>query len=214
MADRWNKTNLVDSRYVWLPLQFNDRQPLVEWTQSWNLSFFKRSPRSGNPAPPTGKKGVGFWNGNGRANHLSDKIDALGCAWYYNWGVAPDPNAEAIQAEFVPMIWSAKQATKNNLRRAKATGSDTLLGFNEPDVKDQANMTVDQALELWPRLMGTGLRLGSPAPGAAVNSGWLPKFMEEAARRNYRVDFICLHWYQDITDPHAVEHLRKFLTEN
>ena len=28
---------------------------------------------------------------------------------------------------------------------------------------EQANMTVEQALELWPKLMATGQRLGSPA---------------------------------------------------
>jgi hypothetical protein len=111
MADRWNKTNLVDSRYVWLPLQFSDRQPIAEWTQSWDLSFFNRNSGSWNPASTSGKKGVGFWNGNGRANHLSGKIDALGCAWYYKWGATPDANAKAIQAEFAPMIWGAKQAT-------------------------------------------------------------------------------------------------------
>ena len=31
MADRWNKTKLVDSRYLWLPLQFQDNKPLVPW---------------------------------------------------------------------------------------------------------------------------------------------------------------------------------------
>jgi hypothetical protein len=42
MADRWNKTNLPDSRYVWLPLQFRDDKPVLEWISEWNLSFFRR----------------------------------------------------------------------------------------------------------------------------------------------------------------------------
>ena len=36
MADRWNKTNLEDSRYVWLPLGMNEDKPVVEWKDGWN----------------------------------------------------------------------------------------------------------------------------------------------------------------------------------
>ena len=41
MADRWNKTNLEDSRYLWLPLHFKDDRPIVEWLPSWGLSVFE-----------------------------------------------------------------------------------------------------------------------------------------------------------------------------
>lgn len=51
MANRWNKTNLADSRYLWLPLQFKDNKPVVEWTQNWDLSIFDRKkPASSEPA--------------------------------------------------------------------------------------------------------------------------------------------------------------------
>ena len=56
-----------------------------------------------------------------------------------------------------------------------------------------------------------GKDLESPAPATADH--WLPEFMQEAKRRNYRVDFICLHWYQDISHPNAVEELQQFLTD-
>ncbi len=35
MADRWNKTNLEDSRYVWLPLHFANERPVIEWQNEW-----------------------------------------------------------------------------------------------------------------------------------------------------------------------------------
>ncbi len=35
MADRWNKNNLEDSRYVWLPLVFKNDSVIVEWKDSW-----------------------------------------------------------------------------------------------------------------------------------------------------------------------------------
>jgi hypothetical protein len=161
------------------------------------------------------KKGVGFANGDGSFNRLSPTVDQLGCSWYYDWRPVPDPNGRKITAEFVPMVWGADDCTADQLRLIEKSGCKTLLTFNEPDRKDQSDMSVSQALELWPRLMQTGLRLGSPAPGNPSPSQpdlWLPRFMRAAAQRGYRVDFICLHWYGDVTDPQAVEHLRHLLT--
>lgn len=46
------------------------------------------------------------------------------------------------------------------------------MGFNEPEHKDQANMSVDQAISLWLKLQPTEMRIDSPAPaGTASRSG-------------------------------------------
>lgn len=38
MADRWNSTNLPDSRYIWLPLNFEPNgQPRIQWQDKWSL---------------------------------------------------------------------------------------------------------------------------------------------------------------------------------
>ena len=37
MFDRWNKTNLVDSRYIWLPIEFQGDRPIIRWQSSWSL---------------------------------------------------------------------------------------------------------------------------------------------------------------------------------
>ena len=42
MADRWNPKNLKDSRYLWLPVKFENNQPIVEWTDQWSLTDFSR----------------------------------------------------------------------------------------------------------------------------------------------------------------------------
>jgi|WetSurMetagenome_2_1015567.scaffolds.fasta_scaffold12470_3 hypothetical protein len=39
MADRWNKTNLEDSRYIWLPLVFRNDSARIEWQDSWKLNM-------------------------------------------------------------------------------------------------------------------------------------------------------------------------------
>ena len=36
MADRWNKDNLSDSRYIWLPITFTpDGKPEIRWADAW-----------------------------------------------------------------------------------------------------------------------------------------------------------------------------------
>jgi len=157
------------------------------------------------------KKGIGHWaTGHGRHTLDPRVVDELGCGWFYNWTPRPREREKRVQAEFIPMVWGEGDVTSEALEEVKAGGYSALLGFNEPDSRGQANITVGRALELWPKLMATGLRLGSP--GTTQGAGWLDEFMQEADRRGYRVDFICLHWYGDITKPEAVEDLRQYLT--
>jgi beta-galactosidase len=41
IADRWNPKDLKDSRYIWLPIQFKNSEPYIEWTDKWNLKEVK-----------------------------------------------------------------------------------------------------------------------------------------------------------------------------
>lgn len=38
MFDRWNKTDLENSRYIWLPLTFENDIPMIRWTESLFLN--------------------------------------------------------------------------------------------------------------------------------------------------------------------------------
>jgi hypothetical protein len=62
--------------------------------------------------------------------------------------------------------------------------------------------------------MATGMSLGSPAvaDNAATPGGWLDQFMQGAAARGYRVNFITVHWYgADFTTGPAVQQLESYL---
>ncbi|MCG8925944.1 sigma-70 family RNA polymerase sigma factor [Lentzea sp. CC55] len=164
-------------------------------------------------APPTAvaasvKKGVSTWNFDGVGKALGD----VRAGWYYNWAVHPDGVTAPKNVEFVPMIWGAKFTDDATIARAKA-GGRVLLGFNEPDFPEQANMTPEQALDLWPKLAATGLRLGSPAVAHSGDKagGWLDRFMTGAAQRGLRVDFIAVHWYGSDFGDAAVGHLKNYL---
>ena len=42
IADRWNKWDLSNSRYVWLPLEFDDHgRPIISWRDNWSLTTVK-----------------------------------------------------------------------------------------------------------------------------------------------------------------------------
>ncbi|QBN20315.1 glycoside hydrolase family 43 protein [Flavobacterium nackdongense] len=42
VGDRWNSKDLGDSRYIWLPVEFEDGIPFLKWHQSWDLDFFNK----------------------------------------------------------------------------------------------------------------------------------------------------------------------------
>lgn len=161
------------------------------------------------PPSTTGKKGVSVWTFNGVNAALAQST----ADWYYTWSTSHSGITSPSGVGFVPMIWGPGSVAAANLAQAKAAGP-YLLGFNEPDMSSQSNMTVDQALSLWPRLMAAGGVLGSPAvaTGAATPGGWLDRFMSGAQAKGYRVDFITLHWYGgDFTTADAVGQLKSYI---
>jgi RNA polymerase sigma factor (sigma-70 family) len=160
------------------------------------------------PAVTGAKKGVGAWAFMGATKALT----VSGASWYYTWSATPGVAGPSGTA-FVPMIWGAADVTASTLSQVKGEGP-YLLGFNEPDMTSQSNMTPAQALSLWPQLMATGMQLGSPAVAddGATPGGWLDQFMSGATARGYRVNFITLHWYgSDFATSAAVSQLESYL---
>jgi RNA polymerase sigma factor (sigma-70 family) len=182
----------------------------------------KRKPKASAPPSPSPspsrsapvvltsqRKGVATWDATG----VSAELAASGASWYYDWGATPSGITAPSSVGFVPMIWGASDVTSAVLGQVKSEGN-VLLGFNEPDQSGQANMTVAQALDLWPQLEATGMTLGSPAVSydAATPGGWLDQFMAGAKSRGYRVNFITVHWYGgDFSTGPAVQQLESYL---
>jgi RNA polymerase sigma factor (sigma-70 family) len=160
------------------------------------------------PATKSAKKGVSTNDKFGANN--APAIKDVKAGWYYDW--SPNPVASVAGVEFVPMVWNGDNLAAN-LAKAKQNGK-ALLAFNEPDLKEQSNMTPAQVLDLWPQLQATGLRLGSPAPayGADTAGGWFDQFMTGIKDRGYRVDFITLHWYGGDFGPDAANQLKRYVT--
>ncbi|MFJ4437607.1 sigma-70 family RNA polymerase sigma factor [Streptomyces sp. NPDC088923] len=155
------------------------------------------------------RKGVGVWDAPGDERGLA----ASGARWYYTWSASPRGIVDSGAPGFVPMIWGERNTDDATLATARANGP-YLLGFNEPDMGGQANLSVERALDLWPELMAHGKILGSPAVayGGDTPGGWLDRFMTGARERGYRVDFVAVHWYGgDFRTEAAVQQLRTYL---
>ncbi len=41
IADRWKPKQHTDGRYIWLPIQFKNGMPFIEWKDEWDLGVFK-----------------------------------------------------------------------------------------------------------------------------------------------------------------------------
>ena len=146
--------------------------------------------RASAQSAPAPYKGVGIVSG---ANVTSDLV-ASGASWYYNWSAAPSGSTRGVA--FVPMIKTASNVNTATLNRVRHEGK-YLLTFNEPDERNEANLSVGAALHQWPRLEATGMQLGTPTVSYGTNSktSWLGQFMHVANSRHYRVNFITVHWY-------------------
>ncbi len=133
-----------------------------------------------------------------------DILQAVNAGWYYRWGPDKPSGVGDYDAEFVPMFWGGWQVNQTNINNILGDGDvDTVLGFNEPERGDQANMTVSEAIAAWRTLSngftGTGVQLISP--GVADTGGtdggqtWLANFMSQASTEGLKVDGVAFHWY-------------------
>jgi len=129
----------------------------------------------------------------GIANSPAAQIGALGATWCYNWGTTPK-STDCADPYFVPMVWGSGDVKTAIVNIGKAAYK-TVLGFNEPNKTDQANMSVAAAIALWPDLTSDpNIRVGSPAV-SDDGRAWLEDFMAQAQQKGLRVDFVAMHWY-------------------
>jgi hypothetical protein len=165
----------------------------------------------GYEAPKTGKKGADF-STNTDIGTWYNNVVTLKSHWFYTWGTPMPDKTVPQNCEFVPMFWGKGNMTKaliDSVKKMKTAGTAKyVLGFNEPDMADQSNMTVQEALDLWPQLESIGLPLGSPA-AAWPTQAWIYEFLDKAIQQKRRVDFICVHMYVGLDDVHFVNTLQQ-----
>ena len=104
-------------------------------------------------------------------------------SWDYNWGNTPSNDAamwfDANEMDFCPMCWNGNY-NADAIRAFVAAHPNTkyLLGFNEPNLTDQANMTPSKAAELWPPVVALAKELNLKLVSPAMNYGTLAGYSD------------------------------------
>ena len=129
----------------------------------------------------------------------------LDAGWFYSWSAA---ETSKPNNEYVPMTWGAGATSPSGIQDIIGKDRVThLLGFNESDncsgESGQYNNLCrpEVAVAYYERLMGSGLRLGTPAPRENGPTTWLREFARIAKERDVRFDFVAVHWYDWGSNP-------------
>jgi len=101
-----------------------------------------------------------------------------GISWFYNWGQTPGmfvANVFDPYMEFIPMCWNGVDTVALKTFYSTHPNIKYILGFNEPNFKQQANLTPTQAVAKWPQIERIAslynLKIVGPALNYAPSSG-------------------------------------------
>ncbi|MDE6126780.1 MAG: glycoside hydrolase family protein [Muribaculaceae bacterium] len=105
---------------------------------------------------------------------------APGVSWFYNW--APEMGrylADENVMEYVPMCWNGSyDADKIRAWVASHPDCGYLLGFNEPNFSNQANMTPQAAAAKWPEVQALAKELNLKLVAPALNTSPNPPYQD------------------------------------
>ena len=112
--------------------------------------------------------------------------------------------------DFYPMLWNGNFNSTDVVTFLEANpGIKYMLVLNEPNLTSQANMTPQQAAQLWPQYEAISRQTGVKIVGPAITWGtmtgyqdpvaWLDAFYAayQAANNgnNPQIDYLAFHWY-------------------
>lgn len=146
-------------------------------------------------------------------NTFAPTIAPQGSAISWIWHWADGPVSTVPYLEFVPCFWGPSNQDKWNQRVAemKQNQPQHLLGFNEPDIDSQSNMSPGYAADVWMEQIHQwgqkGVKLGSPQ--IAYDQDWMASFLSNIEGRGGWVDFIVLHWYGSFKD---IDSFKSYVT--
>ena len=177
-------------------------QELDSFDPEGGVSYTLRQGRSA-------KRGVSFNFGSLSETDIPLLGDAV--SWSYDWSSnVPAEDTQSLfgkyQMDWCPMIWNGNY-NPENIRAWKKAHPEALyiLAFNEPNLKDQANMTPAQAAELWPAVVSLAKELNMKLVSPALNYGtlegykdpvkWLDEFIAQPQVSADDFVAIALHCY-------------------
>jgi hypothetical protein len=161
-----------------------------------------------------GKRGLSYSNGT-LANLFSEYSQV---SWVYNWGF--DRNGAINTFDFSPMLWGLPSSSNPEWTAAvQIEGTKEILGFNEPDLGSQSNISPADAAAGYLKFMepfAHDVRIGTPAvtngPPPGMGIGWMDQFFQNCS--SCTLDFVAIHWYSN-NDPEGFKsHVQQFYKYN
>lgn len=126
--------------------------------------------------------------------------------WYYNWSARP-PICDGV--EVVPMLWGA-----GYVGESLGGNSEWLMGFNEPDLEYQANISPTKAARLWKEIeLLYPRKLVSPS---VLSISWLTSWYNEYLRiygTSPRIDAVGIHCYAALNPSHSIYQCKELSRE-
>ena len=117
--------------------------------------------------PSNPKKGVGVIASPGCTD-----ADLLKAGWYFNWQATAPAGCSGQGDGFVPRISDAGGMASLSTAIANAKSSGWLIGFNEPNLPWQSNISPANGAVLWKQIedaaIPAGIKLVSPAPNQSA----------------------------------------------
>lgn len=127
-------------------------------------------------------------------------------SWAYNW--APSLSGGLPSGvEYVPMLWGTKDLGNwaTAIQTALSSGSQYIMGFNEPDMSSQASMSPSDAANYYKSYItpySGQAKLISPAVTSSTSPGmglsWFQSFMGQCSSCD--ISGLAVHWYGDTAD--------------
>ncbi|CAI7665977.1 unnamed protein product [Penicillium discolor] len=127
-------------------------------------------------------------------------------SWAYNWAGSLSGSLPS-NIEFVPMLWGPKMfgGWVTAIETALSSGSTYILGFNEPDMASQANMSPTDAASYYQTYItpwSGQAKLISPAVTSSTETGvgldWFESFIGSCS--SCGISGLAVHWYGDTAD--------------
>ncbi|MBC7451378.1 MAG: carbohydrate-binding protein, partial [Cytophagales bacterium] len=134
-----------------------------------------------------------------------------GISWWYNWSSIPDKGEvndyySTLGLEYVPMAWNGNIDVNAFISTIKP-GAKYILGFNEPSLQVEANMTPQDAVNNWGKIeqiaaaknlqivSAAAIYSGAGSVGGYTNPvDWHKEFFRLCP--NCWVDYIAFHSYE------------------
>ncbi|KAJ5202784.1 hypothetical protein N7449_004863 [Penicillium cf. viridicatum] len=126
--------------------------------------------------------------------------------WAYNWAGSLSGSLPS-NIEFVPMLWGPQMfgGWATAIETALSSGSSYILGFNEPDMASQANMSPTDAASYYQTYItpwSGKAKLISPAVTSSTEAGvgldWFESFIGSCS--SCGISGLAVHWYGETAD--------------